>query len=211
LKEKTFREIEDSFIYEKYGDSNGFIIENGKNSIVLSAPHSVSQIREGSNKIGEYRTGLIVKKLGKITKSHIIYKTKNLNDDANYDEQCNYKCSLENYIKQENIKLLLDFHISAPDREYDIDIGTAEKNNIHSRTDLLDIIVLILEEKYDCIVIDHTFPASYPHTVASTISRETDIPCFQIEINWKLIENQEKTNNFINIFCKIIERLQEKI
>ena len=57
----------------------------GKSSILLSAPHGVSQVRLGKYKykeIGSLNTALLLKKLADCT---LIAKTRNNNDDANFD------------------------------------------------------------------------------------------------------------------------------
>lgn len=207
----SYQTIEEEFAYEKYEDEKGHRIEPGENKIILSAPHSVSQIRKQSHKIGEYRTGVIIKELYKLTKCHIAYKTKNLNDDANYDENCAYKSELINYIKKNDIKLLLDFHISSPGRDFDIDLGTGYGNNIHNRMDLLQIIKGLLKKKYKSVMVDDTFPASYQHTVSSTVSKQVGIPAFQIEINWNCINDHKKVRDCINLFEKIIKEIEAKL
>ncbi len=203
-----YEAIEDYFINEREDDKKGHRIIGGENSILLTAPHSVTHIREGRIKAGEFRTGLITKLLGELSNCHIGYKTKNLGDDANYDPDCSFKKDIVNYIKDNNIKLLLDFHISKPERDYSIDIGTGRGKNIKGRNDLLTYIKEGFELKYKDVKIDHTFPAAYAHTVSSTVSREGDIPAFQIEINWKIIEDYNKMNEFIDTILKIIHILE---
>lgn len=211
MKKHEYEEIENYFINELYSSSSGHLIEGGKNQIILTAPHSASQIREGSPKIGEYRTGLIVKKLKEITNSHIAYKTKNNNDDANYDKVCVFKADVVSYAKEHNIKLVLDFHLARPEREFSIDIGTGHGANIHGRNDILKLLEQKLSFSYKDVRIDDTFAGTYPHTVSSTLSRTLFIPAIQIEINWNIVSDYYKTEKLIHNFAKIIECLEDII
>ncbi|MDF2949048.1 MAG: hypothetical protein K0R07_1075 [Sedimentibacter sp.] len=208
MKKQSYEEIENYFINELYFSSSGHMIESGKNQIILTAPHSASQIREGSPKIGEYRTGLIVKKLKELTNSHIAYKTKNNNDDANYDKVCAFKTDVVSYAKEHNIKLVLDFHLARPEREFNIDIGTGHGANIHGRDDILRLLQQKLSISYKDVRIDDTFAGSYPYTVSSTLSRTLLIPAIQIEINWNVVSDYYKAEKLIHNFAKIIECLE---
>ncbi len=208
MKNISYEEIEDYFINERESSSLGHKIESGENPILLTAPHSVTHIREGRPKTGEFRTGLIVKLLGELSSCHIAYKTKNLSDDANYDANCSFKDDIINYINRNNIKLVLDFHISKPEREYSIDIGTGKGKNIKGRSDLLTCIREGLDSRYENVVVDHTFPASYANTVSATVARKANIPAFQIEINWKIIEDYNAMDEFIDCIINIIHKLE---
>ena len=211
MNDLDYNIIENYFINEEEKDAKGYKIIPGKNAIILTAPHSVSQIREGKEKIGEYRTGLIVQLLGKLTDCHIGFKTRKLNDDANYDEKCSFKTSIKEYIKENQIAVLIDFHLSKPEREFSLDIGTGYGKNINERYDLLNIIKENLELDFDDVKVDEVFPASYPHTVSATISRELEIPAIQLEINWKLVDEYKKLDFFVETMRKLIKQLEEAI
>ncbi|WP_461205533.1 hypothetical protein [Clostridium sp. DL1XJH146] len=208
MGKEDYKTIEDYFINEVDNTSVGHVIEKGKASIILTSPHSVSHIREGINKIGEYRTGLIVKQLGEMSNCHIAYKTRNMNDDANYDQESIFKKDLVRYIKTNNIKLLIDFHLSKPNRKFSIDIGTGKKANIENREDILNIFIKEFSKVYKAVKVDNTFTASFPYTVSATVSRELNIAAFQIEINWEIVDDYNKTEFFIINLLKILEKLE---
>lgn len=202
-----YKEMEELFINERLNNDLGYEIVTGSNNIMLSAPHSVRQFRDGKAKTGEYRTGLIVKLLKERTTSHIIYKTACLQDDANYDEigKCKYKDKLINYIEINDIAYLFDFHISAPSRHYDIDIGTAFGVNIQNNEKLLEVVINIFNKYYENVLIDDTFPASYRNTVSATVARENHIPCLQIEINWNQIDTFVKMEKFLTCMEDVLK------
>lgn len=207
---KKYEKIENYFISELDKSELGYRIENGKGKVILVAPHSVSQLREGRIKVGEYRTGLIVKELRKFTNCPIMYKTKNLNDDANYDSNCKFKKGLSKYIKENDIKSIIHFHISADTREHDIDIGTGKGKNLIGREDLLKLMINKLKETYEDVRVDDIFAALGNNNI-SAVGRELNIPSFQIEVTWRNISTYEKTEILINKFTEIIEELEKII
>ena len=98
--------------YEQYFETekeNSFELLAGKGKIIVSAPHSVEQTRQGKKKYAEPQTGAIAKLLHDNLGIPVIYKTKNCGDDANFDEASPYKDALVDYIKENisKIKILI--------------------------------------------------------------------------------------------------------
>lgn len=199
---------------EYYDSSQGFEsfkYKKGEFPIILSAPHNVEQLRNGKIKYAESDTGPLVLLLSDLTNCHAIYKTHNLNDDANYDEQSDYKNFLINYIKSENIKMLLDIHQLSPTRVQDIEVGTAKGRNIQYKFGLIDKIVSHFKEnKILNIYVDEQFSSCYEHTVSSTIARECQIPAIQIEINTALLDKTNQRYNFEGVL-KSLEQIVKEI
>lgn len=210
-KEEVYREIEKKLEQELSEGDKGHKIISGIGRIMLTAPHSVNQTRHGKIKIGEYRTGLIVQVMRDNKGYPIGYKTKNLEDDANYDGECEFKKELIKQIKDDDIKVIIDLHIASPKREFDIDIGTGHGKNIAGRKDLLIILKEGLLKEYKNTKIDDTFPAAYENTVSAKVCREVGIPSFQLEINWNLLDDYGKMEKFVEELYKIIKRIEEAI
>lgn len=208
---EKYKEMEDRFVQENFDTEKDFRIIPGKKPIMFSAPHSVKHFREGKDKLPEYRSGVIAVFLSELCDAHLIYKTKNKMDDANYDEQSNYRNELIQYIKENRIGLLFDLHISAAFREFSLDIGTGFGKNIQNRSDLLDILRSGLENCYPVVSVDSTFAATHPYTVSASVAKETGIPCFQIEINWNLISDFEKMEELIQCMYRLLEKIEEKL
>ena len=71
------------------------VLIEGKNCVLISAPHGVSQVRLGKPKfceIGSVATALVLQEK---TDSWFLAKTKNNNDDANFDEVSSYKNTIQ--------------------------------------------------------------------------------------------------------------------
>lgn len=173
------------FFMESHNHS--FEIIDGDLPIMISAPHSVSQTRNNKIKVAETSTGILAKMLHDELNCPIIYKTRNCNDDANYDKKSPYKEALLDYIKEHQIMFLIDLHQLSPTRDIIIDIGTGGFKNI-SNMDFINIFIKSFSKRNIGIIeIDKPFKASMPYTICSYISSRSNIPCLQLEINTKVL------------------------
>ncbi len=183
-------------------EDKSFEVLEGKIPVLLSAPHSVKQLREGRIKVEDRYTGAIAIELAKRTNSFAIYKTYNNQDDASYDIENNeYKEKVLELINKHHIKVFLDIHGAKDTDEFDIDIGTDEKRNLNGKIQELKILVETLKEKgITKIGIDKKFKAGTMHTLTKKIATSTDIACMQIEITKKYrdLEQMEKMQKIIN-------------
>lgn len=198
--------------FNEYNEKNkfnkSFEVITGNIPILISAPHSVRQIRNGKIKEKDAYTGAIAIELQKQTNCYCIYKTKNNNDDANYDIENNpYKQEILKIINENQIKLLLDIHGASDKHGFGVDIATGEKENLNNNEYLLKLLEETLK-KHDIenVEIDTIFKAKSIHTICRTISKKTSIPCIEIEIAKKYRD----IHNFSQI-VKIIEALKEYI
>ena len=86
-------EEEKEFFTNKYMglSKNDYKYKKGSIPILISAPHSVKQIRNDELKPADIYTGAIIKTLGKNTNAHIIYKTHTKGDENHTDESTPYR------------------------------------------------------------------------------------------------------------------------
>lgn len=181
--------LEDFLNYEKYFYKSHTLsheIISGSKKVMLSAPHSVTQIRNGKEKLSEPQTGALLKYLNKVTNCPVIYKTKNCNDDANFDAVSPYKKDLETFIKNNNVNLLLDLHQLSQKRSEEINIGTDNFKNVNDK-DLLNKIISVFEKNNLKVSIDMPFSATRPNTVSKYVFTTCNITALQIEINNNLV------------------------
>lgn len=171
-----------------------FIILNGNKKIMFSAPHSVEQTRDGKIKFSEPETGEIAKELNLLGFPCII-KTKNNNDDANFDEFSLYRNELISYIKENKIIALIDLHEMASYREQNICLGTGGEECLNLLGDHIKEQKLqeYFSSYFKNVTINKPFGAKYPFTVSRYISQNCNIPCVQVEINCKLFVNKLTT------------------
>lgn len=195
----------------KYINEEDFNIIIRKNKVILSAPHAVKQIRNGKDKACETRTKYIVDKVSKKTNTSCIYKTKCLNDDANYDDYSRYREKCSNIVQSENIKFLLDIHGMSAKREQDICIGVAHGNHIDNRVDILNYIVDIFKQNsFKNVSIDIPFAASGKNCVSSYIHDKCGIITFQIELNYKYLStiyNEFDLEKIVDTLVSVVKYL----
>jgi len=210
---KEFSFIEHNLKNRLIERDKGIAIFQGKIPVLLSAPHSSEQTREGKIKSSESRTASIVQYIHEKEACFGAFKTMNFNDDANYDKESYYKNELIKLIQDNKLKLLYDLHIMAPEREHCVDIGTGLGRNILFRNDLLEILRNNFNfYSVDRVKVDYMFDALYENTVSSTISKKCGIPCFQIEINWNLLDEKSPDNKLtpiIKVICKSMHEALE--
>lgn len=210
ITKREFKIINNKFDEFKANTNKSFDILKGKEKVFLSAPHSVRQLRNGIIKGKDSCTGTIAITLQKAINCYCIYKTKNCDDDANYDIENNpYKDKIIDLVEKNNINFLLDIHGAKDGQGFDIDVGTANLKNLNGQNKYLKDFIKI-GEKYNLnITIDKVFKADTLHTVANTIARKTKIPCMQIEIAKKYRDIEQFNNikimlNFLGEYLRNI-------
>lgn len=194
---KKYSKKFDEYIQEN--NKNSYEVVEGIIPILISAPHSVRQLRNGKIKGKDLNTGPIVLEVANQTKCFAIYKIFNNQDDANYDiKNNNYKKEVLEIIKKYNIKIFLDIHGASNTEEFDIDLGTDNFNNLNGKKEIVEKFIQICKKnKIHKIGIDKKFKASTLHTITKTVAVNTNIPAMQIEIVKKYrdindIENMKK-------------------
>lgn len=165
----------------------GHKILKGDKKIMFSAPHAVEQTRDGKIKYAEQETAEIAKELNKLGYP-VIIKTSNINDDANFDLECDYKKDLVEFIKKNDIIGLIDLHELSPQREQIICLGTGGE-------ECLNLLGSYCKEKklqkyfsefFSNVSVNNPFAAKGEGTISRFISKNCNIPCVQVEMNCKL-------------------------
>lgn len=194
-----------SFIQK--GTDNSFEFEEGNiKNIIISAPHSAPQTREGKIKLPETYTGVIAKLLNKYFGYSIIYKTKNCNDDVNYDDKSSYKDFLVEKCKKFKPIIVLDLHGLSKKREAQINIGTSYGHSVfHDSEIVTELIHNFKKNKINKIVTDHPFAAN-GRTITYNLPVLAKTKAIQVEINYGFLyknsKNISRVVNSINDFCK---------
>ncbi len=200
--------------YEKYfkkEHENSFEILKGKGKVMVSAPHSVAQTRLGKLKYSEPQTGALAHLLHDSLNCHVIYKTKNLGDDANFDENCDYKTALCEFVRQNGIVFLIDLHQLSPRRKELINIGTGDLKNLKEKWHLDLVVSAFANQDIQNLKIDYPFKASYPYTVSAYVSKNCGISCIQIELNSTLVRlgySECQVEKVYNALKEIILKIQ---
>lgn len=204
-----------------------FKIKEGNIPVMISAPHSINQFREGQLKYADMYTGGIALFLHEITGCHVICSSKNKGKDPNYDPNPNgenlYQTALKNYLDNHKISVLIDLHGASSKRDYSVEIGTApvrDENgdivgnpdpSLNGKSFICDLIRYTFEFVFKDVVQpiekkqiwkNQVFDAGSQNTVTKYISSSTKVACAQLEING-IYRNPEN----IDEFSRLIEGL----
>ena len=190
---------------------NGFEILGGDKKIMISAPHAVRQTRCNKIKYAEQETAELAKMLNKLGYPAII-KTKNLDDDANYDLEHPYKIELLKFCTDNNICFVLGLHQLSSEREMDFCLGTGDDDNknLLNHKEIVNLTKQCSVENDFDLRVNEPYASSTTRTVAGFCSYN-NIPAMQLEINSKLVSGYCNGTQIKNVFefiiqiCKIIE------
>lgn len=181
--------------------SDSFEIFDGSGAVMISAPHNVEHVRNGIIRFAEPQTGLLAIGLHKKLNVPVIVKTVNENDDANFDEVSSYKDRLVKYLNaHKSIKLLIDLHQLAPERETAVDIGIADGINFVDDEFVSQIVYAFQKNGIDNVVTDFPFKGAGKNTVSSFVRARCDVQTIQLELNTNLLVDEYTTYNFDGVF-----------
>ena len=144
LTNNDIQQILDYFYKQKHENSFEFTLGN-TTDILISAPHAVNQTRNEKEKFAEPYTAVIAKLLNKYYGYSIICKTKNIGDDANYDETSSYKDFLLKYCQKYKPILVIDLHGLAKNRDCTINLCTDFGKTLQDDTEMLGEVIEALK------------------------------------------------------------------
>lgn len=188
----------------KYKDH---VLLRGEGNVLISAPHAVSQVRLGKHKYSEIGSLATVLYLHDKTNVYTIAKTKNNNDDANFDKDSRYKDTIRRVVKDKNIKYLIDFHGLAAKRVCDVNLGTHIGKNVKSDVELFNRLNDSLVAAGLNVSIDQPFMARY-HTISSSINDELGIWTIQVEINCSITNQKENFNKYSKLLSALLDWIE---
>ena len=185
--------------YNPAQDAKSFELLSGEiSNVMFSCPHAVSQMRKGKEKWADINTGPLGLALHSLGYT-VMIKTKNCNDDANYDMKSPYKDYLSKYVKKNNIKYLIDLHGMSKKRNVLISLGTSFGTHSDKSLELTNQFIKIANKNGlnpEQICIDFPFSGA-KRTVSAHINRKNKIETLQVEINSGIYEDKELTISLI--------------
>ena len=197
----------------KNNQTDDFYYNSGSNEIMISAPHGVSQVRLGKNKIAEKGALAAALYLKEKHDCYFIAKTKNNFDDANFDLDCPYKKKVSEVFSEGNVKYLLDFHGLAAHRECDVNLGTHLGNNIETDPEIFDSLVNKLTSKNFIVSIDQPYMGGKSTVSGYIKDMHRNSWTIQIEIKCSISNNKENFDKFqklLDVFSEWIEEINTK-
>ena len=189
---------------EKISFDCDYIMKKGTVPILFTAPHTIKQIKEdGSIKLSEPYTKAIALYLNRYFDTSCMIKMKDTGLDANRDNRDNFKKELIRFIKNNNIKLVIDLHGSSKDRDFDVEFGTLNNLTADFST-VKEIENAFRENGIDNIIYNDPFKGG---AITQYLYGLNDIDVVQVEINGKYrdsnnIDNLELVCNSFESFIK---------
>ena len=179
---------------------NDFIILKGNIPILFSAPHTMIQNREdGTIKVNEPYTKAILLYLNKYFRTYSIIKNIDTGIDSNRDNYDKYNVEMRRLIKEHNIKLVIDIHGAAKEREFDVEFGTL--NNLSAEfSTIKELEEAFTENGITNISYNEPFKGG---AITQGIFGLTDIDVIQLEINQKF-----RDSNNLDLLNKLINSLE---
>lgn len=171
-------------------------------------PHGIVQTRLEKQKGAEIGTIPMGRLVAENTDSHIIIKTKNNYDDANFDNNLPYRDTIDEIIKKHKIKYLIDFHGLSRKCPFDINLGTRIGKNINASPRALEKLLRFLAPEFT-LGLDQPFMAT-SRTISGHYADKYNIFTLQVEINCGLTNTYktiDKFNRLVQIFSEWINSL----
>ncbi|HVJ49527.1 hypothetical protein [Desulfitobacterium sp.] len=186
-----------------------FLYLPGKLSILVSAPHAVRHYRQKKIKMSDEFTGSIVYLLNKLTGCHALAVSKLYGGDPNVDNPCIYKERMAEICGREKIKLVLDIHGAAREREFDVDLGTNGGKTLLRSAKLQETLDYNFQ-LFGLKRISHDyFAAAGSNTVTHFVACELGIPAVQIEINKLYRVPAQNSQGYHRILGALVESIKE--
>ncbi|MCC3869602.1 hypothetical protein [Terrisporobacter mayombei] len=205
---------EEQFICNNYfGNSkNDYEYKSGNIPILISAPHTVKQWRNEKCKKADIYTGALAKTLHRSTGAHVIYKARTNGDENCTTRETEYRKKIKEIVKKKGIKLIIDLHGIASDKDSDIDIGTGNSSNINLLGQ--DYILSLIESSLgkNNYTVNKYFTGGKTYTISTYCASKLGVPTLQLEINKKYRSSNSKNFSYMaNKLTAMINDLSNKV
>lgn len=200
--------LEADFANNEYFGTNVWTEEkyrvlSGNVPVLISAPHSVNQIRGEDVRDAEKYTGALTRYLCNATSSFGIFQIFT-HADPNTDEENAYKNAVVNLVNAYNIKLLIDIHSSTFSDDTDIDVVTNKRQTLIGKDDLYTKLKQI-GIMHGVEIDENNEPNKEKENEIITVtSLICGIPAMRLVINNRKLDILNNEKNFYKV-AKVIE------
>ncbi len=177
-----------------------YVIKKGTLPILLTAPHTMKQVRtDGTVKANEPYTKAIALYLHQHCGVHAMVKIKDTGLDANRENYDKFKTELLRFIKDNQIKLVIDLHGANASRDFDIEFGTLNNLSVDFAT-VRELEEAFTENGISNVKYNDPFKGG---AITETVCGLKDVDVVQIEINAKYRDCQHL--EYLEQLCKSFE------
>lgn len=188
------------------------ITKKGAFPILLTSIHSMNQLKEdGSIKPSEHFTKEVALYLAEKCNISCMIKNSDTGFDPNRTETDEFKTTLNKFVKENNIKLVLDLHGAKLEREFDVELGTMNNLSADYST-IMELKEAFEENGLSEVEINSPFKGG---KLTQSLFFETDAEIIQIETNYKYrnINNPDMILSFtkcLETFIKQFTKITQK-
>lgn len=195
---------EDICKLEEFNGLFDYLLVKGEIPVLITAPHTMEQLKkDGSIKYSEPFTKAIAMYLNKVCSASYLIKVKDTGMDSNRDNHDEFKDDLIKFVKDNEIKLVIDLHGADHNRDFDVEIGTM--NNLTA--DFSTIKELEEALRHNGIVnIEYNNPFK-GGAITQYLYNVKDVEVIQLEINgrYRDAEHIDDLENLCNSLIYFIE------
>ncbi|MBQ7105103.1 MAG: N-formylglutamate amidohydrolase [Bacilli bacterium] len=181
-----------------------FIIGNGKIPILITAPHTMKQIKKDEIKQKEVYTKAIALYLHQLLDTYCLIKITDTGLDANRDNHDDFKNTLIYLIKAHNIKLVLDLHGARKERDFDVEFGTLNNLSADYST-IKELEKAFINNGLTNIKHNDPFKGG---AITQYLYNIKDVDVIQLEINSNY-RNLDKPNNIKKLCESLVDFIKE--
>ena len=179
--------------YRGLPDAPPFSVVEGELPVIVSAPHAVSQLREGRVKPSDDFTGAMALVVAELSGASAIVASRYDACDPNWDsfEACAYKQTLAGLVRQCGAVAVLDLHGVPAAASDAIEIGSADGFAVRAMPGVDEFACRFLREQLHehlerhgkTVSLNARHAARGPNTVTHAIARQCGVAALQFEIS----------------------------
>ncbi len=183
-----------------------FEIKKGSVPVLVTAPHSTRQLREGVFKMSDGGgTAALALLLNEVCSTTAVYTTYDSPSDPNYHDDNDFKRAIASLAGEKKIVLLLDLHGSSPLRPYEVDLGTMGGKSVSDDQNLVPDLARAFQE-YGVIGLSlDRFSGSKNATIIK-FAAAMNIPAVQLEVSATRVA-PEVSDLYAHRFAQVAEAL----
>lgn len=178
--------------YRGLSSAGEFEFTEGSVPVLVSAPHAVTHLRDGTVKPSEDYTGAIALAVARASSCHALVATRTGAGDPNWDayEQSAYKQALCSYVRDKGITRVLDIHGMVAASDALVAIGSADGQTVAADPGLDERAAALVRARLApwCerfgkpVELNGYYGARNPQTIVQTVARECGVAALQIEV-----------------------------
>lgn len=182
----------------------------GRIPVVLSAPHTVKQWREGKMKERDGMTGGLAEYLCERFGFWGVIRTWNAQDDPNHnndERSIAYREAVVEVVRAQSTQWVLDLHGCLNKYGFDMSVGINGGENVNCEREEIERLLRYWREVGLDVRVDEQFLAAKPEVVSNYAYRATGANCLQLEVSARIRTTAEGLSQFCEGMAQLLLEL----